>query len=226
MKPLLVIIFTITLSSCVNGNAIEKTNNTNSLSAEVLDQSIDSIEISNSSSGIAWEKEYNRTLSDVLSLPSLSSLFSAEINGVDLKKVHCQNFNSLSKKQKTIFYIVFLAAIAEQESDFDNNNRTYNKSDDTWNVGLFQIDPASSNRHAKSVLGKVTESDLTSPSVNLMAASFIFKNQISGGISKNPSGSEGRLFPTHTYFWEVLTTKSKKIINFIQENKANLKFCV
>lgn len=215
--------------SCGGGSgagagAGQETNGFVTLSSEVDQILADTIEIKKSSRKIEWKEEYTRALAETLSDPAFSSLYTTEINQTDLDRVNCKNFNSLNDVQKQTFYIVYMAAIAEAESDFRTGVRTKTPGDGTINVGMLQIDEASADRHAKGAIGNLDENDLTNGETNLKVGVYILKNQL-----KNQK-SQGRIFPERSYYWQVLTYTQKgrdrdRVLKNIAANYSNISFC-
>ncbi len=176
------------------------------------------IKIKKSSDGIEWKKEYTDTLTVALSDSSFKELYEIKINQADLNLVGCKNFNDLSLSQKQTFYIVYLAAIAEAESDFKTHMETFNKSDRTMNIGLLQIDQAVANNHTKGRLGSLDDGDLKEGNLNLKVGVFVLRNQVRSKVAYS------RLFPAKSYYWEVLTIK-KRVLKNIEANRSNIEFC-
>ena len=175
--------------------------------------------IRNTSNVEVFSPAINQSLYQELSLNSLSPLMNTNLELDDLKLLKCSNFNELNSTQKKLFYVVFLASIAERESDFDPTNET------GTNIGLLQIDRASAVRHASEIVGdQITKDELTDPETNLSVGSFILKNQISG---KWKTAASGRLFPDEIYYWEVLNSKYRgRVIKSFLNNRNNLPFCL
>ena len=170
-----------------------------------------------SSSKIIWEKNYNEVLNDLFSDSVFKKMFDTEINFNDLKRVNCPQFNKLSFERKKLFFTVFMAAISEAESDFENDQKTWNRSDRTMNIGLLQIDHASADRHAGNFFNKkFTDDDLKDPEWNLKAGAFILRNQLTN------SRTIGRLFPPSVYYWEVLLGESKRVLTNIKTNLGSV----
>jgi hypothetical protein len=191
---------------------------TSQLTSAQNEETIARIKIKRSSANIEWKSDYTKFLSEAFSNPNLFGLYKTPINTQDLRLVGCNNFNSLNAIQRKVFYIVYMAAIAEAESDFRAESKTFNPGDNTMNVGLLQIDEDVANNHTKGYLGNIDEEDLTDPKVNLQTGAFILKNQITGKIAN------GRLFPVRSYYWQVLTQKTRVLKN-INLNRANIPFC-
>lgn len=210
--------------SCGKNHNIDASNGSASLVIEKIedanlnDQSISSIKISDSSSKLQWPNEWTSELADVLSEPHFESIYNLSINKYDLEIVKCEKFNELSNVEKKIFYIVYLASIAEAESDYDIKTKSFNRSDRTLNIGLFQIDLASAHRHAREFFTISSDNDLIDPKLNIAVAAHILKNQL------NSKAHKGRLFPVKSYYWQVLT-KRTRVLNTISRNRKNIKFC-
>ncbi len=223
MKKLLIYLtISLIMVSCGKNNS-NYISHIDALTSNQADESNSSIEISNSSSNITWDHSYTLTLSEVLSDPVFLPMLRTNIDPEDLKELDCINFNIKSTEQRKQFYIVLIAAIAEAESDFDTNNETYNRFDSTNNIGLLQIDKASSYRHAPHI-GLVSNSDLKKAEINLEAGAYILKNQVMGGIGGNRPDLRGRLFTNTSYYWAVLKHNIRVKKNFkINMEKSN--FC-
>jgi hypothetical protein len=221
MKTLLFSLILILIASCGSGGSGAGGNGGNAIIDSAM---LDSVEIRTSASELAWSSEVTKTLFNNLGDTSLQSLFTTTVNEDDAKLVGCSNFNILSQDQKKIFYIVFLAAIAERESDFDPKNETYDPAHGNVNIGLLQIDTESAKRHASEIVDDINDEDLKDSSINLNIGTFILRNQIQG---KFRSDVKSRLFPLRSYYWEVLNLKKRsRVIASFKNNKANLPFCL
>jgi hypothetical protein len=178
------------------------------------------LDIKSSTSKRIWENAYTDVLYQTLSSPDLEPLFKQIVNEDDLDKLNCPTFNYLNKEEKKKFYITYLAAIAENSSGFNNQEVYYTARYKTTNYGLLQIDPKSARAHAGSVIGKeIDGKQLATYQINLKAAAYILKHQVSGKIAT------GRLFPEKTYYWPSLKTDQKKILANFESNAKNLPFC-
>ena len=216
MKTILILSFLALLVSCGGGNqSLPNGEYQNSLSDEFWS----SFAIKTTNQKEAWNSSINKTLFDDLSQSSLAPLLNTNLNESDLANLKCSNFNQLNETQKKLFYVVFLASIAERESDFDPRNVT------GTNIGLLQIDRTSAVRHAKEVVGSyVSVEDLMIAETNLFVGAFILKNQVSGAFRGE---SNGRLFPDRIYYWEVLNDKYRsRVIKSFLNNRSNLPFCM
>lgn len=182
------------------------------------------LEIRDSSKKIPWESSWTSALMDVLSSEDLRPLLDARISQEDLALIKCTNFNELSIENKKIFYIVFLAAISEAESDFETDNHTFNRSDKTMNIGLLQIDHASAIRHNGKMHGYYSKYQLEDPIMNLSIGTNILLNQVRGGIKNNRPELKGRLFTEKSYYWSVLT-RNVRVRNNLVKNNHNIAFC-
>lgn len=217
-KTMILLTLTLLMSACIKSDVeSELEGKVDEILAPY--PSVENINIKNSSANLKWKVEYSRALDDVYEHPDLDSLFSASLNVGDLNLVKCRNFALLSRNQKKVFYTVYLAAIAEAESDFKTGIKTTNPGDNTTNVGLLQIDITAARNHTKGALGSMVEDSLTDARLNLQVGAFVLKNQINSNVAKN------RLFPAQSYYWSVLTAKARVLRN-IESNRANLKFCL
>lgn len=197
-------------------------NNSTIPPVEIIETSpvIAQIKIRRSSSGIAWKNSYTSSIKEMFSQPVLDELFSADINQNDLNLIGCPSFNSLNIEEKKLFYIAFIASIAEAESDYEVAQKTYNKVDGTMNIGLLQIDEASADRHAKRIFNRdFTSEDLKNPDLNLKVGTVILKHQITNARTLN------RLLPPTPYYWEVLGINKRRFLKNIRMNLSLLKNC-
>ena len=183
-----------------------------------------SLSIKKNSGKEVWAGKLIERFLESLTLSPLTSLFMIPIDAEDLKLVGCSNFNDLTFEQKKAFYIVFFAAIAERESDFKPEDKTYDHYHNNMNIGLMQIDKHSAIRHAFEVVGKkVTNSELKDPVINFTIGAFILKNQLEGFIRRD---TQGKLFPNKIFYWDVLSLqKRQKFLKSFNNNKENLPFC-
>lgn len=178
------------------------------------------VKIRPSSSGHPWKISYSVALATLLSDAHFSDMLQTEIVSEDLDLIGCSNFNELTEQAKKRFYIAFLAAIAEAESDFETTQKTYNPSDKTMNIGMLQIDHASANRHAYDYFERrFSDDDLKDPELNLRVGAFILKNQITGKIATS------RLFPERTYYWQVLSAGNRRVLRNLHRNLFPLGIC-
>lgn len=181
---------------------------------------ISEIKIRSSSSGHPWKKSYSNALGNLLSDSYFDSFLDVKIEEVDLRLAGCLNFNELTDQEKRVFYIAFLAAISEAESDFEVDQKTYNRADQTMNIGMLQIDRASANRHGSYYFNrKFNDFDLENPELNLMIGALILKNQILKGATAE------RLFPDRTYYWQVLSGSKKRVLRNLQSSLSNSGIC-
>lgn len=180
---------------------------------------MDSLRIHKSSKGISWKKEWTFALADVLSSQDLNGILDINVNQADLDLIGCSNYNQLTLFEKKIFMIVFMSAISEAESDFEIGNETFNRGDSTINIGLLQIDVASAKRHSGKKYSVEYNKDLKNPIINLKVGAHILNNQLTG------SKHRGRLFPSRTYYWQVLTGSKIRIFKNIKLNKKSIEFC-
>ena len=176
------------------------------------------IRINQSTRKLKWEKSYTEAVMDELNRSEIEPLLKTKVSSVDLQKLNCLPFNELSLKKKKIFYTVFLAAIAEAESDFRVALRTRNPSDNTINVGLLQIDEQAARNHTKDSLGHIEAIDLVDPTFNLRVGVHILKNQVLSKVARH------RLLPEKSYYWQVLSEKTRVLKN-LNHNSINLSFC-
>jgi len=166
----------------------------------------------------AWDSNVSKNLYLDLSKIEVSELFDVNINQANLNELGCPRFNEFSIEEKKLFFIVFLAAIAERESDFNPSEITLK------NIGLLQIDKSSAVRHAKEYVSPdISDEDLKVSSENLRIGTFILRNQLKGLWSSKVAG---KLLTGGNYYWEVLNDQYKhRVIKSFINNRTNLPFC-
>ena len=186
---------------------------------EVPAPEVTDIRINQSTRKLRWEKSYTDAVMDELDRPEIEPLLKTKISSVDLQTLNCTTLNEQSFAKKKIFYIVFIAAIAEAESDFRVALRTRNPSDNTINVGLLQIDEQAARNHTKGSLGHLEAIDLVDPETNLRVGVHILKNQVLSKVARH------RLLPERSYYWQVLSEERRVLLN-LKTNFHNLPFCI
>ena len=177
------------------------------------------IRINQSTRKLKWEKSFTDAVMDELDRPEIEPLLKNKISSIDLQTLNCTPLNELSFAKKKIFYTVFIAAIAEAESDFRVALRTRNPSDNTINVGLLQIDEQAARNHTKGSLGHLEAIDLVDPGTNLRVGVHILKNQVLSKVARH------RLLPERSYYWQVLSEEKRVLLN-LKTNSHNLPFCI
>ena len=185
---------------------------------EVPAPEVTDIRINQSTRKLKWEKSYTEAVLDELDRPEIEPLLKTKISSVDLQTLNCTTLNELSFAKKKIFYTVFIAAIAEAESDFRVALRTRNPSDNTINVGLLQIDEQAARNHTKGSLGHLEAIDLVDPGTNLRVGVHILKNQVLSKVARH------RLLPERSYYWQVLS-EERRVLKNMNHNSINLPFC-
>ena len=188
------------------------------LYAESLDERSYELNIQKSSHGRLWKPSYTEVLHEIFEDEEFEKLFNTDINEEDLKRLSCTNLNELTKTDKKYFYTIYLAAIAEAESDLRPEVVTKNKFKGNSNYGLFQIDSIVARENTKGILGKITNKELLDPLLNIKVSAYILKNQVRSKIART------RLLPPKSYYWKVLT-RSRKFFKHFENNIHLLKFC-
>jgi hypothetical protein len=184
---------------------------------------IPQLKIGRSSNGLPWKESYTLALDEMFSKTELDELFNANINQEDLVAVGCPGLNSSTFLEKKYFYIAFMAAIAEAESDYEVRSETYNPGDHTMNIGLLQVDQASADRHAGKFFNhNFNNEDLKKPEMNLKVGTLILRNQVSG---MHTTYTKNRLFPSSPYYWQVIHGKKTRFLKNMRINLAGLKSC-
>lgn len=220
MKQIISFILFLFLASCGRPLSSSNSNGARGISASFFD----TFSIKKNSSQQAWDASISGSLYENMKDPALASLFETAINDEDLKDLKCTNFNTLNNDEKSLFYIVFMAAIAKLESDFNPSNMTYDSKHRNWNIGLLQIDTRSAARHAPVIAdSSVKNEDLKNAEFNLHTGLYILKNQING---KYRIEIKGRLLPSSSYYWEVLNSSFRaRLLKAYFNNYNLLNFC-
>ncbi len=217
MKKISLLILLSWLSACGNSHSTSSLINP---PADQKDDELKAFTIKKLNGKPGWKNQLNLQLNEELDQNRYANIFNIEFDATDLKLLGCTNYNELNYDEKKLFIIVFLAAIAERESDFDPNNMTYDPTHKNWNIGLMQIDTKSALRHANEEL---TEAQLKDSFTNLKVGISIFQNQITG---KYRQELNGKLFTGKSFYWEVLNDTYKyRVIKSFLNNRSNLPFC-
>lgn len=205
MKNLSFLILLIVFISCGKSNDAPGSNVPPSEDTGKLEvNSVRLPHILNSSRGLPWIEDYSLAIVDELSKDENTIFFSKHMHDDDLKRLDCLNFNNMNKEEKLSFFIVYLSAIAEAESDFNNQSKS-RAPDNTINVGLFQIDKKSALRHGGEKYRNISTSELENGEINSRIAVNILKNQF--------RDRSDRLFTR--YYWQVLYSE-KGLKNFMR----------
>lgn len=196
----------------------KESNSPGSVVQREAEQASYTIKIKKLNGSEGWSEEVTQNLYKSLSEESIASLFDQFIDESNLAELGCTNYNSLSLYEKKLFYIVFFAAIAERESDF--NPRDITKK----NIGLLQIDINSAYRHAGDEASNIQSiADLMNPNENLRIGTHILRNQVQG---KWIPEVRGKLLTGRNYYWEVLNDNFKaRVVKSFMNNRFNLPFC-
>lgn len=213
MKIIVLIIIAFSIVSCGADHSEVST-----VSQREAEEVSYQLKIKKLNGSIGWNENVTLKLYQDLSENSISSLFDQEIDQQNLDELGCSNFNSLPIYEKKLFYIVFLAAIAERESDFNPRDITNS------NIGILQIDLSSAYRHAGADAANIkTISDLMNVNENLRIGTHILKNQVNGKWAPDIAG---KLLTGRNYYWEVLNNNFKyRVIKSFMNNRFNLPFC-
>jgi hypothetical protein len=220
MKLLFVAFVLLFLASCEKSSSAPEGKGIKNISSGFFD----TLSIKQNSSQQGWDSSTSEILYENMKDPVLVPLFNTDLKQEDLSILKCTNFNSLNNDEKSIFYIVFLAAIAKLESDFDSNNMTYDLVHKNWNVGLLQIDRGSAIRHAPEIVNqRISDNELKESNRNLYIGLYILKNQVSG---KYKNGIMGELLPNKAYYWQVLNSSFRaRFLKAYFNNYNYLTFC-
>lgn len=188
MKFFVLILALLILISCGKGHDTSS----HSLSELEVDR-LQLPQIDNSTSGLEWKDTYSKAIVTEILKDENSSILNRSISTKDLDELGCPNLNNMNYEEKISFFIVYLSAIAEAESDFNNFSKS-KAPDNTINVGLFQIDKNSAKRHGGIKYKDITNKELEIGEVNSTIAVNILRNQL--------RDRKNSLLPK--YYWEVL----------------------
>ena len=199
-------------------NKIKTVNNDNN-EQDDNDELCGKLKIKSKGTVESWKCSYTKALYSELSKPSFDNMFDIRINKDDLHDLMCPNYNKMNREEKQKFFIVYMAAIAKSESDFQPNDH-YLEKDGTNSLGMLAIDRKAANKATKN-FGTITDQDLKDPEINLKVGTYILNNQL-----KN-SKYKGRLLTNDqnsAYYWSVIHNddKQKKVIKDLNSNKSSL----
>ena len=183
------------------------------------DEMCTKLKINSNDTNYSWKCSYTTTLYSELSKPSFDSMFEIPLNKSDLTEFMCPNYNKMNRENKQRFFVVYLAAIAKSESDFNPTDHYFEKNG-TNSLGMLAIDRTAANKATRN-FGTITDQDLKDPKTNLKIGTYILHNQL-----KN-SKYKGRLLTSHqdsAYYWSVIHNddKKKKVIKSLMSNKSSL----
>ncbi len=173
-----------------------------------------------------WKTEWSEGVSKDLDDPALDELMSVKLKNDELRDLNCPKFNSMSSKNKKLFWNVFMASMSASESSH-NPKGFYDEQGTYDSYGLLQIDATNSRAHgcvkhdgSKPEGGKYGRSgggDMYEPQTNLRCGLYILRNQLR---------KSGSLFYGKSY-WAVLRTSrpghqrfKKHFLSHIQQVKA------
>jgi len=158
-----------------------------------------------------WPKEWTQIIYDSLEKQS-SSLLTDDLKVGDLRKIHCSNFNDLSKGEKKKFWSLFMASVSYYESSFNPRERYWETSMGKYSEGLLQLSVDDSNYYDFCELDK---DSILSPSQNLACGISIMAKQVAGSRRRQ----SGELFPRSMFYWSVLTRSKlkNKVIRFFNK---------
>jgi len=190
---------------------INNSNETDELCRKLTIKSKESVE--------SWKCSYTKALYSELSKASFDDMFKISLNKSDLADLSCPKYNKMNREEKQRFFIVYMAAIAKSESDFQPTDH-YLEKDGTNSLGMLAIDRTAANKATKA-FGKITDQDLKNPEMNLKVGTYIMNNQLKSSKYK------GRLLTgdqNSAYYWSVIHNddKQRKVIRDLNSNRSSL----
>lgn len=167
-----------------------------------------------------WKSEWSQAIVKYLDERSLIDL---SVNSEDLKRLSCSGYSQADRRERKLFWVVFMASISSQESAFNPKTRFYERQLREWSEGLFQL--SVSNRKPKGGCSLINERTILTPLPNIYCALDIMENQVRG--SRRRQRPSGLLFPRKPYYWSVLTRQPAqgKVIEFFKRHLKDLPFC-
>lgn len=173
-----------------------------------------------------WKTEWSKQINQDLNDPALDELMAVKLKNDELQKLNCPRFNSMSARNKKLFWNVFMASMSASESSH-NHKGFYDEKGTYDSYGLLQIDATNSRAHGcrkhdgtkpqGGKYGRGAGGDMYDPSTNLRCGMYILRNQLR---------RSGKLFYGKSY-WAVLRTTrpghkrfKKHFLSHIQQVKA------
>jgi len=173
-----------------------------------------------------WDTKWSQQINDDLNDPDLDELMTVKLRNDELKNLNCPKFNSMSSKNKKLFWNVFMASMSASESSH-NTKGFYDEKGTYDSYGLLQIDATNSRAHGcrkhdgskpqGGKYGKGAGGDMYDARTNLRCGMYILRNQLR---------RSGSLFYKKSY-WAVLRTSrpghkrfKKHFLSHIQQVKA------
>jgi len=146
-----------------------------------------------------------------------------EVRSQDLIEANCPGYAFSSSDQRLGFWIVFIAAMAQEESSFNESLRYYENGLGKYSEGLLQLSTSDAYYHS-GCRGIDSETILVGEE-NLACGLSILKEQLNGKPGRGIT--PGTLFPSSYYYWSVLTkaVTRARIGQFIKNHWDQLPFC-
>ncbi|GAB4417545.1 MAG: hypothetical protein OHK0056_26550 [Bacteriovoracaceae bacterium] len=145
------------------------------------------------------------------------------INSDDLSRVSCPGYKYASNDQRLGFWLVFIAAMAQQESSMNEKLRYFERSLNKYSEGLLQLSVSDSKYH--DGCERITEETILVGEFNLDCGLHILKKQLDGISSRGIA--PGTLFPKSYFYWSVLSkdVTINRISQFVKDHHHQLTFC-
>lgn len=182
--------------------------------AEICDTIVYS-KVEKNSGKYLWNYSWNKYVSDEIMKQKDIFIGKDSIYKQDLDKL-CPNYYNCSEKEKIALWTLLFASIAKYESNFNPNCRFHEPPPlNTYSEGLLQLSYGDETRYKNVPLDSQKQNILV-PEVNLKTGVVIFAKQ----LEKRKS-----IFTNKHFYWSVLTNKQNDIIQFFQDNAAELNTC-
>lgn len=146
-----------------------------------------------------------------------------EVRQSDLNEAGCPGYVSSNSDERLGFWIVFIAAMAQQESSFNEQLRYYENDLGNYSEGLLQLSTSDARYHAGC--SDIDRETILVGEENLICGLSILLEQLKGKPSRGIAA--GTLFPSSYYYWSVLTKSvtRARIGEFIRNHHDQLPFC-
>lgn len=141
----------------------------------------------------------------------------------DLLRANCPGYKDANEDQRLAFWLVFVAAMAQQESSMNERLRYFESGLNKYSEGLLQLSTTDAQYHRGCEF--IDSETILQGDSNLSCGLAILKKQLDGVSSRGIV--KGTLFPARYYYWSVLTKEVtiNRISQFVSEHQYQIQFC-
>lgn len=169
-----------------------------------------------------WKPQWNEYIEEALDRFGQHLLSDQYVfRKKDLQALECTGFETATITERKAFFALLFASISYKESAFNPRTRYWEKTMGKYSEGLLQLSVDDRTRHKHCPL---TKKNILDPKINLTCGLSILIDQLE---RRYEDGVNGVLFPKKSYYWLVLTSKTKYEVKdfFRSYAKKYFKFC-